>query len=229
MANLDYNGIDNLEVMQEAKNYNAYLLDLIEPHGSNPKLIVDFGAGSGTFALPMVSRGHSVTCVEPDTILSNRLAKDGVKVLSSIEYFDDNSVDYLYSLNVLEHIENDDSICDLWYRKLRSGGTVLVYVPAFEILYTSMDKKVGHFRRYTKRSLEKRLFEAGFLINKSKYVDSLGYVATLLFKIFDNGSGDLNRRLLVFYDKWVFPLSRVLDLFLGRFFGKNVYVIAKKN
>lgn len=228
MDQIEYNGRDNLEVMQEAKKYNRFLTDLILAQARNHELIVDFGAGSGTFSLPVSLVNNRLICVETDPVLSSKLSDHGLEVVSRLELLEDSSIDYLYSLNVLEHIEDDDSILNLWMQKLRPGGRLLVYVPAFDTLFSSMDRKVGHHRRYTKHTLHSKLKQAGFQIVESKYADSIGYIATLIFKIIDNGEGSVNLRMLKLYDRWIFPLSRILDSVTHPFFGKNVYAYAEK-
>jgi hypothetical protein len=54
-----------------------------------------------------------------------------------------------------------------------------------------------------------------------------GFLASLLYKLIDK-SGGINRNSLIFYDRFCFPLSRIGDMFFGKLFGKNVYVIAAK-
>ena len=58
-------------------------------------------------------------------------------------------------------------------------------------------------------------------------MDSLGFFATLLFKVGDNGGGDINRRALRLYDRAIFPLSRIVDSVTRRWFGKNLLLIAR--
>lgn len=228
MVQVEYNGRDNLEVMQEAKNYNRFLLDLIMNGARGDELTVDFGAGNGTFSLPIAATGSRLVCVENDPVLSSILSGHGLNVVGSLESLNDCSVDYLYTLNVLEHIEDDEVMVDLWMRKLRPGGRLLVYVPAFEVLFSSMDRKVGHFRRYTKQGLRGKLERAGFRVGEIRYADSVGYLASLVYKAFDDGEGGINLSLLKTYDKWIFPISRALDWIASPYFGKNVYARAVK-
>ena len=61
-----YTGVENLEVMREAENYNRYLQSLVERHAGDARRVIDFGAGSGTFAIPCAAAGLDVTAVEPD-------------------------------------------------------------------------------------------------------------------------------------------------------------------
>jgi hypothetical protein len=44
-----------------------------------------------------------------------------------------------------------------------------------------------------------------------------------------NGSASaVTAATISFYDRWLFPSSRVLDKLFGRWFGKNVYVLCKR-
>ena len=79
-----YTGIDNLEVMTGARNYNAYLVDLVARDRGECEELVDFGAGSGTYARMLMDRGYTVTCIEPDATLAEKLAHDGLQVSDSI-------------------------------------------------------------------------------------------------------------------------------------------------
>lgn len=224
----EYSGTDNLEVMAEAVNYNRFLLSLILSCAGRGDSIVDFGAGIGTFARELERQGYRVHCIEPDAAQARAIAVAGLPVSASLEEVDDESVDYLYSLNVLEHIEDDVAMLREWRRKLKPGGKLLVYVPAFQLLYSSMDRKVGHFRRYTRSDLVRKLHLEGFTVKTARYVDSMGFFAALLFRFTGNRSGDLNPRALVIYDRLIFPASKLCDRLFASSFGKNVAVVAQK-
>jgi SAM-dependent methyltransferase len=228
MDPIEYTGRDNLEIMQEAINYNKYLINLILGYAQNGDFVVDFGAGTGTFCFPVSAAGFHVICVETDPVLSDDLANHGMTVLKDLEKAEDGSIDYIYSLNVLEHIEDDNLIVALWYRKLRPGGKLMVYVPAFQFLFSCMDRKVGHIRRYTKNELRQKIFSAGFEITKSRYADSVGFLASLIYKLLCMGDGSVDRMMLKIYDTWILPLSRIIDIFTHQIGGKNVYVQAVK-
>jgi SAM-dependent methyltransferase len=221
-----YSGVDNLEVMQDAVTYNRYLLTTVRSRAPRNGRVLDFGAGGGQFALPMAQLGFDVTALEPDEGLRNRIAAHGVPAIAGPEQLADASLDYIYTLNVLEHIPDDVAALRQLRAKLKTGGTLLVYVPAFPILYTSMDAKVGHVRRYTRKTLVAGVRAAGFSIERVAYVDSLGFFATLAFKLFGAGGGEINRNALKLYDRVLFPVSRVIDHAVQRWFGKNLLLIA---
>lgn len=223
-----YSGVDNLEVMQEAVNYNRYLLNTVRKHAPPRGKILDFGAGSGQFAAPLSRQGMDITALEPDETLRGMLARQGLQTAASTAQIADDSLQYVYSLNVLEHIDDDVGALRKLHGKLVTGGKLLIYVPAFPILYTSMDAKVGHVRRYRRETLLAAMTVAGFKLEQVGYVDSVGFLATLAFKLIGNKGGDVNRTALKIYDRLLFPLSLTLDLVLRRWFGKNLLLVARK-
>lgn len=223
-----YTGVDNLEVMQEAVNYNRFLLDTVRKYAPPRARVLDFGAGSGQFAGPLKEQGMDLTALEPDQLLQQRLRARELRVVGSTQELPDGSLDYIYTLNVLEHIEDDAAALLSLYSKLTATGKLLIYVPAFPVLYTSMDAKVGHVRRYTRDVLVARVSAAGFKIERVAYADSLGFFATLLFKLVGNKDGGVSLGALKLYDRAVFPLSRALDLVAQRWLGKNLLLLASK-
>ncbi len=224
-----YSGIENLEVMQDALNYNSYLLKIVRKHSPADGKILDFGAGGGQFAIPLAGSGADITAVEPDNFLRQILQEKGVATVAQAQELPNLAFEYIYTLNVLEHIQDDAGTLRELHSKLAATGILLIYVPAFPVLYTSMDRKVGHFRRYTRASLAAAVHAAGFEIENVSYADSLGFFATLLFKLMSRTNGDVNRSALKAYDRWVFPLSRRLDRITRNWFGKNMLLIARKN
>ncbi len=213
--------------MKNATRYNDFLLGLIRKYSVGSQ-VLDHGAGAGTFAGPISQGDMSVLCMEPDDSLRAELAQSGLDVAASLEEVAASPVDYAYSLNVLEHIKDDDkAIVDL-YRCLKPGGCLLLYVPAFQILYSQMDQHVGHFRRYRRKQLVQLLQGAGFGVTAAYYADSLGFLATLVYKLVGNRSGTVGPGSVALYDSWIFPLSRIIDFLGAGSFGKNLVVVATK-
>ena len=223
-----YSGTENLEVMKEAELYNRYLTRLITSQIKPGDTVLDFGAGVGTFAYPLRARGVDPICVEPDATLRNALQRAGFRAHAELASIADASVNLIYTLNVLEHIDDDRGAMRELARTLAPGGRILVYVPAFQVLFSSMDRKVGHLRRYRRRQLEQRLVEAGLRVSRSQYVDSLGFLATLVYRTVGSEAGDINRSALRLYDRLVFPISLGVDKLLSRWLGKNLLVIGLK-
>ncbi|HJW23821.1 MAG TPA: class I SAM-dependent methyltransferase [Rhodocyclaceae bacterium] len=223
-----YSGTDNLEVMAEAVNYNAFLLSLIRSHLRPGQRIIDIGAGIGTFARALREEGYDVLCFEPDLLQAERLAAEGLPTVTDVADLPTSVFDVAYSMNVLEHIADDLEALTQWRQLLAPKGRLLLYVPAFQCLYSSMDRKVGHFRRYRRKELAFKAKHAGFHVASAAYADSIGFVASVVYKLTRNESGSIDRKALVAYDRFLFPISRLMDRILGRVIGKNVYVIAER-
>ncbi len=78
------------------------------------------------------------------------------------------------ALNVLEHIEQEEKALEHIAGLLRPGGRLIAIVPALPALFGSMDRAIGHYRRYTARTLRERLEQAGFSILLLRYYNLLG-------------------------------------------------------
>jgi SAM-dependent methyltransferase len=227
-----YSGIGNLEVMAEARNYVRFLNDQISEAAGPPdplSPLLDFGAGAGTHAREMRGRGYEVDCIEIDPTLMAVLADDGFSVWDATSALGGRSYSTCYTMNVLEHIPDDVAALRGVNSVMDPNGSLVVYVPAFQMLFSAMDTKVGHLRRYRRRQLMAVVEEAGFSISRCVYVDSIGFLAALVFRLVGNDDGELGTRSVSLYDRFLFPVSRVCDVALRRVLGKNLLLVASPN
>ncbi len=94
-------------------------------------------------------------------------SNEKIKIINS-EFFSSNEkFDCFLLMDVIEHIENPKNLIKNLYDSLNENGKILINVPAFQHLYSTFDKDVGHFKRYTKSSFVKEL-----LLIKPKKVKS---------------------------------------------------------
>jgi SAM-dependent methyltransferase len=221
-----YTGTDNLEVLKDADNYNAFLKREIIRNGHGATAVLDFGAGNGLFPWALREAGLTVICVETDPGLAGQLKAMGFETYPRIDDLAPASLDYIYSLNVLEHIDDDLGALRRLCSRLKPGGRLFLYVPAFPVLFSSMDRKVGHVRRYTKAPAVRLVQSAGFEVRRASYADSLGFIAALLYKYLGNQEGTLNPTAVKIYDTIIFPISRFCDRLVGGLFGKNLMISA---
>ncbi len=224
----EYTGKENLDFLESLPNYINEVEGKILGFLEGKKTVLDFGAGTGTYARRLKAKGINVDCVEIDGEYIARLKDAGLNCFGSLEEAAP-SYDRIYSCDVIEHIEDDITALKQLHAKLAAGGKIFLYVPAFNMLYSSMDKKVGHFRRYTKTDLVNKAKLAGFKITCAGYFDSVGFFGSLFFKYFGPSHGNISSPSIYNYYKWIFPVSRVLDKLGARFLcGKNLLVIAEK-
>ncbi len=221
----EYEGRDELELMVKMPGYNAYVARILADPVPAGARVADFGAGLGAIVDRLA--GYDTVCIEVDPHLRGALEAKGYRVVSRASELPAGSLDAVVSSNVLEHIDDDVGALRELRAVLRPGGVFTTYVPAFPILWTTLDDRVGHCRRYTRSSLASRFTQAGFEVVTTRYADSLGGILALLFKVVGSADGSLRAWQLVLFDRVVFPLSQLLDLLFSRFFGKNVYLVAK--
>ena len=229
MGNFQYTGLSELEKIEgNLKNYNKFIVSKFMKH-SQASSVIDFGAGIGTLSAiwKNLNENVSITCIELDLTQVRIIDQRG---LVARENFDPNlKVEYIFTSNVLEHIKDDDSTLSSFYHHLNVDGKLGIFVPANPLLYSHIDKRLEHFRRYSKAELEEKVKKAGFIIDESTFVDSLGLFAWLFTKIFKLEITNESSNLLRIYDKFIWPISKTLDLLGLRFlFGKNLLLLASK-
>lgn len=214
----------NLDVMALAENYNHTIFKWLKKNTGAGDTILDFGAGSGEFCNRF--EGYDISAVEPDETFHPFINCKKYETIDEIEH----KFDVIYSLNVLEHIENDSLIVSKFYDYLNPWGRVKILVPARKELFSRMDIEVFHFRRYEREGLIDLFVSNGFEVNYCRYFDSLGYLATQIYKRLDRGEGeDLKAEHLLLYDRLVFPVSSLIDkVFQGKIVGKNLLLEAAK-
>jgi 2-polyprenyl-3-methyl-5-hydroxy-6-metoxy-1,4-benzoquinol methylase len=216
------------DVIDHAERYNRHLLEHVLAFAGPARTVLDFGAGTGRLATALAARGLEVTGVEPDSRLRARLAQSGIANVARLDELRDRRFDYAVSLNVLEHCPDDAGVVRAIHERLAPGGRCLFYVPAFPLLWTTNDVRVGHQRRYRRGSLVRLFRAAGFATADARYVDSLGFFAALAYRGLGRTDGELTARSVRLYDRLLFPTSRQLDRLLYPLLGKNLLLRAQR-
>lgn len=228
----EYTGDDVLEVMSLcAPNRNNYIEKLIRKSfdldtNSQKKNILEFGAGRGEFINRFKKDSLLNTfVVELDENYLNTLSQNH-QGFSNIDELPD-SMDFIYLIDVLEHLEHDEEFLSKFYQKLKPNGMLFIYVPARQELFSKFDEKIGHFRRYDKQGLNQKIVSAGFQLKKIQYHEFLGYGAAWYNKLFSS-NGNLNPKAVKIYDKFIVPTTNLFEKFIPPFIGKSLYACAYK-
>lgn len=229
-----YSGISELRANEKfLLRYNHDIVNKLSKYWKPNAKTLEFGAGLGTLATIWQAQYQlKPDCVEIDPTLCEILKERGFSVNTNITTAR-SKYDYIYTSNVLEHIEDDVQSIRTLFNGLNSKGYLAIYVPAFMVLYGRIDSALGHYRRYDKNDLVQKLRAVNFEIVEISYSDSIGFFAWLANNLI---AGKKNypkmddRKKLKFYDTCIFPISKLMDkLGLKYFFGKNILVIARKN
>lgn len=222
----------DLEAMSFANNYHNWILSEFDPYLG--KSVAEVGAGVGSFSQLILKKEiGSLRSFEPSQNMYP-LLKEALSQDQRAEAINDlfgkvplgGQYDSVIYVNVLEHIEDDVSEIVNVHESLRPNGHLLIFVPALPWLYGSLDRQVGHFRRYVKNDLVNLIQRSGFSVVKARYFDVAGiipwYLLFVLLKKPISGSG------VSLYDKLVVPVMRVVEGLVPPPIGKNVLLVARK-
>ena len=121
--------------------------------------------------------------------------------------------------DVLEHIYEDKKILFKLRGILEKNGVIIIFVPAHRMLFSKFDMQIGHFRRYSKKQII-NIVPQKMRICELKFIDSIGFFASLFNKFFLKSSNP-SLKQVNFWDKFLIPLSRIIDKLLIYKFGKN--------
>lgn len=226
--------------MSEFSNYYKLHFKKIEPFIGNR--ILEVGSGIGNMTRLFLDREFvvSIDLLEEHVNYINK-AFNTYKNFKSFkcDIFDENSIslknfkiDTIICINVLEHIENDTKALQNMYQILGDNGTLILLVPSFSWLYSTMDKAAHHYRRYNKKDLENKIIKSGFSIYKHFYFNAAGVpVYFLKGKILKKKqvlSETFSKKESLIYNRLV-PVVLWSDFFLKYFAGLSQIIIAKKN
>jgi SAM-dependent methyltransferase len=176
---MDPVGNKTLEIMGEAKGYNNWLYGIIKKYINEP--ILEIGGGIGNFTRLLLKNGK-VTSIDIDRSyikkikkIKNRDLSAGVGNIETRKYFfGTQKFKTLICMNVLEHIEDDEKALRNMYKLTLQQGKLILLVPSGKFAYGSLDKNLGHFRRYGKVELTKKLVGAGFKVESIRFLNFLG-------------------------------------------------------
>jgi glycosyltransferase involved in cell wall biosynthesis len=170
-----------LRRMAVLDRYNAFLFELIAPFVG--QRVLEVGSGTGTITQFLRDRDR-VTATEYDEQylhLLERRFEHNINIRTAA--FDlthevpdavaAERYDTIICLNVLEHIEEDGEALVRLHDVLEEGGRLVLLVPAHQMLYGTMDKAIGHFRRYEGLALRRLLEDVGFTLEYETRVNAL--------------------------------------------------------
>lgn len=146
-------------------------------HADKQQKILDIGAGTGDDIMMLKQHGNIYALDIDEQALS--LIDDALVVEKKLGSacaipYQAGTFDVVVAFDVLEHVEDDSLMVDEIMRVLKSGGHFIFTVPAFNCLYSSHDRTLGHHRRYNKAMITQ-------LLDKKMRKQTLGYWFCLLF------------------------------------------------
>ena len=175
-------GAATLERLQSARKLNRWMYDRIAPWIGDR--VLEIGSGIGNLSQFLVGRERVVlTDTEPAyrAYLQERFGETpGVEIhdltlpARAAEVASLGAFRSVVCLNVLEHIEDDAGALASMRDLVAPSGRVVLLVPALRWLYGELDRSLGHYRRYTRRSLRELYARVGLRLRHLEYFNTAG-------------------------------------------------------
>jgi 2-polyprenyl-3-methyl-5-hydroxy-6-metoxy-1,4-benzoquinol methylase len=236
---VDLEGLETLNVISVADNFNRWVYDTIAPYCSGD--ILEVGSGTGNISEYFLANGQRI-CLsdirENYCQLLHQKFKEDKNLIDIVQLdlvdpdFEKRYANFLerfdtvFALNVVEHIEDDNLAIANCRKLLKKGGTLIILVPAYQWLYNNFDKELYHYRRYVRKSLSKLLERNGFTIIRAMSFNAFGILGWFV-------SGTVMRKKIIpssqmkLYNKLV-PVIKVLDNLSFKRIGLSVIAVGKK-
>jgi glycosyltransferase involved in cell wall biosynthesis len=159
------------------KRYNQWIWERIAPYTG--QRVLEVGAGSGTMTRFLYGR-ELIVATDKETPYIDRLRnafrrRPGI-VVERLDLDRDDSLDLakynfdtILCINVLEHTSDDAAALRRAHQLLMPGGRVIIFVPAGKELFGTLDRGIGHQRRYDKDEIVAMLQTAGFEVEEAVY------------------------------------------------------------
>jgi len=226
----------DLAQMAKATNYMAWQFQLIKPYLG--RSILEIGGGIGNFTSLMAGYSEHVTSIEPNQHCYAKLTEETAN-LNNVTLYDtraedlenhvssDYQADTVVCMNVLEHLRDDKFAVDTFTRLLRDGGNLILLVPALPWIFGEIDRKLGHYRRYTKQSALELMEATGLKPVSLRYFNFIGVLgwwwnARVAKKI---QQSDFQIKV---FDKVIVPIARRIEPLLPLPMGQCLLVVATK-
>lgn len=225
--------------ISEAVNYNNWVVDLFAPYLGES--VLEVGIGHGGFSDILNTHGvKDYAGVDIDQSLVDHAQKNHPNhTYFTADVCEDTLPDRLgkkfdsvICFNVIEHIPEDDKAIKNMLRVLKPGGHLLLFAPAFPALYSDMDTLAGHYRRYTKKTfLQAVPEEKRKNIIRLEYFNPIGGLGWYVnkFKKYDSLENESINGQIKFFDKYILPVSRMMNCITKPFFGQSIVGIIKND
>jgi glycosyltransferase involved in cell wall biosynthesis len=215
--------------------YLSWLARSLRPYVGDS--VLEVGAGIGNITGRLMSRRMLYVAAEKDPLhlhaLRNRFLRTPNVVVQRLdpqvpEEFAalETCFDTAICLNVLEYLDNPASLVQSLHPTLKDHGTLVVLVPNSPGLFGSLDRVMGHKRRFSASDLRRLVESEGFTVERVYSFNKAGAPPWWAYsKIL--GRRHINKAVLKIFDKTVW-FWRHLDALLP-WPGLSLILVATKN
>ena len=220
-----------LKFFDAAKNWRKFQFEIISKYIK--KNTLEVGPGTGNNVKYYRNKASAITLLEINKVLALALKKKffnnkKVKILNSNIYSIKKKFDTIMYMDVLEHIKKDKKEVKQAMKLLNPGGNLIIFVPAFQILYSNFDRDIGHIRRYRKLFFYNLAKKYKLKLVELKYFDSIGFIFAIINRLIETNNQSKVGLGVKVWNNLIF-LSKFFDFILKNMFGKSLLCILKNN
>ena len=238
LAASDDIGFSTLVNISRASKLNTWMFNSIRPWLKGR--ILEIGSGIGNISSVLIKKEIPLSLSDYDDKYYHFLQEKFssvpcIKDICKIDLVDKNfettqahllgSFDSIFALNVIEHIANDCLAVENCYKLLAPGGRLILLMPAYPALYNDFDEGLGHYRRYTRQTMDK-LLSKDFKVLKIRYFNLAGVFGWFFFGSILHKK-NLSGEQMGAFEKLV-PLFRLADKLVGNKMGLSVIGVGEK-
>lgn len=153
-----------------------------------PNLLIEGGIGAAGNLSQWQTMGYSVQgldCLHESIQYARQRGIENVCVHDLHEPWPirENSAGAVVLLDVLEHLANPVVALQHAARSLTSSGKIIFTVPAYPWLFSDWDKRLGHYRRYTKAMIREQIAQAGLSLEMLRYWNAFSLPAAIVLRV----------------------------------------------
>ena len=220
-----------LKFFDEAKNWRKYQFNIISKYIQ--RNVLEVGPGTGNNLKYYKNKASTITLLEINKKLARSLKKKfyknkKIKILNSSIHSIKKKFDTIMYMDVLEHIKADKKEIKKAINLLSPGGYLIIFVPAFQILYSNFDRDIGHERRYRKFFFFNLAKKYKIKLIELKYFDSIGFIFAIINRLVGTNNQNNVGLGVKIWNNFIF-LSKFFDFILKNMFGKSLLCILKKD
>jgi glycosyltransferase involved in cell wall biosynthesis len=197
--------------------YLSWLARKLRPHIGDT--VLEISAGIGNLSGRLMSRRLLYVAAEKDPLhlhaLRNRFLRTPNVVVQQLDPENpaefaamERCFDTVLCLNVLEYLEDPRAVLQALRGTLKPDGVLVVLTPQGPGLFGTLDRRLGHKRRYRAAEARRMLESEGFLVETLYQFNKAGTPPWWAYgKIL--GSGKINKAVLKMFDKTVWLWRRI--------------------
>jgi glycosyltransferase involved in cell wall biosynthesis len=215
--------------------YLSWVARKVRPHVGDE--VLEVGAGIGNLTGRLMARRMLYVAAEQDPLhlhaLRNRFLRtpnvavqkidpEAPAELAGLEH----CFDTVLCLNVMEHLEDPSAVLSRLEGTLKPGGSLVLLVPNAPALFGTLDRALGHKRRYSRAVAAQLLQAHGFTVSHAESFNKVSLVSWWAYSRVLH-THNISKLVLKIFDKSVWFWRR-FDVLMP-WPGLSLLVVARKS